>query len=46
MDLKNLKTLLTIFNESDIDNYKIVLNNSRDPFKNYFSMYDIKQIKK
>ena len=44
MDLKNLKTLITIFKESEIDNFKIVLNNSRDPFKNYFSMYDIKHI--
>lgn len=44
MDLKNLKSLITIFNESDITNYKVVLNNSRDPFKDYFSMYDIKHI--
>ena len=30
----------------NIDNYKILLNNSRDPFKNYFSLYDIKNILK
>lgn len=44
LDLKNLKSLISIFKEHDIKNYKIVLNNSRDPFKNYFSMYDIKHI--
>ena len=46
MDLKNLKSLLTIFDDLNFDNYKILLNNSRDPFKNYFSMYDIKHILK
>lgn len=44
LDLKNLKSLISIFKDHDIKNYKIVLNNSRDPFKNYFSMYDIKHI--
>ena len=44
LDLKNLKSLIAIFKDYDIKNYKIVLNNSRDPFKNYFSMYDIKHI--
>lgn len=44
LDLKNLKSLITIFKDYDIKNYKIILNNSRDPFKNYFSMYDIKNI--
>jgi hypothetical protein len=38
---KNLKAIQELY---DIKNYKIVLNNSRDPFKNYFSMYDIKHI--
>ena len=28
------------------DNYKILLNNSRDPFKKYFTMFDIKNILK
>jgi len=44
LDLKNLKSLIAIFKDYDIKNYKIVLNNSRDPFKNYFSLYDIKNI--
>lgn len=46
IDLKNLKSLLTIFKELGYDNYKVLLNNSRDPFKSYFSMYDIKHILK
>lgn len=45
-DLKNMKSLLSIFRDLNIDNYKILLNNSRDPFKNYFSLYDIKNILK
>ena len=44
VDLKNLKTLLAIFKDLEINNYKVLLNNSRDPFKDYFSMYDIKHI--
>ena len=44
LDLKNMKSLLSIFKDSNIVNYKIVLNNSCDPFKNYFSLFDIKNI--
>lgn len=44
LDLKNMKSLLSIFKDSNITNYKILLNNSRDPYKNYFSLYDIKNI--
>lgn len=44
MDLPKLKTLLSIFDSLDIKNYKVLLNNSRDPFKDYFSMYEIKKI--
>lgn len=46
IDLKNLKSLLTIFKELEFKNYKVLLNNSRDPFKSYFSLYDIKHILK
>lgn len=45
-DLKNMKSLIAIFKDLNISNYKILLNNSRDPFKNYFSLYDIKNILK
>lgn len=44
VDLKNLKSLLTILKSLDFNNYKVLLNNSRDPFKDYFSKYDIKHI--
>lgn len=46
LDLKSLKTLIAIFKDLNITNYKVLLNNSRDPFKDYFSMYDIKHILK
>ena len=42
--MKNLKSLLTIFKALEFKNYKVLLNNSRDPFKDYFSNYDIKHI--
>ncbi len=44
MDLKNMKSLLSIFKDLEKTNYKILLNNSRDPFKKYFTMFDIKSI--
>lgn len=44
LDLKNMKNLLSLFHDLDIVNYKVLLNNSRDPFKDYFSYYDIKSI--
>ncbi len=44
LDLKNMKSLLSIFKDSNITNYKILLNNSRDPYKNYFTLYDIKNV--
>lgn len=43
-DIKNMKTLLAIFKELEIDKYKLLLNNSRDPFKDYFSIYDLRSI--
>ena len=30
--------------ENEYDNYRIVLNNSRDPFKHYFTLFDLKKI--
>lgn len=44
LDLKNMKSLISIFTDSGITNYKILLNNSRDPYKDYFSIFDIKNI--
>lgn len=45
-DLKNMKSLISIFKDLGMTNYKVLLNNSRDPFKNYFSLYDLKNILK
>ena len=42
--LKNLKNLLNIMIDNEFNNYKIILNNSIDPTRSYFSMYDIKSI--
>ncbi len=44
LDLKNMKSLMSIFNDTGMTNYKILLNNSRDPYKDYFSIFDIKNI--
>lgn len=46
LDLKNMKNLVGLFEELEIKKFKIILNNSRDPFKDYFSLYDIKHILK
>jgi len=46
MDLKNMKSLLSIFRDLNKTNYKILLNNSRDPFKKYFTLFDMKSILK
>ncbi len=46
LDLKNLKSIISIFRDIGLDKYKVLLNNSKDPFKNYFTLYDIKNILK
>ena len=44
MDLKNVATLVTLFKNLNINKYRILLNESINPLKQYFSMYDIKNI--
>ena len=44
VDLKNMKTLINILNDSKKDNYKIVLNNSRDTGRDYISLFDVRNI--
>ena len=44
IDLKNIKSLLSILDNLGFKNYDILLNNSRDPFKSYFSLYEIRKI--
>lgn len=42
VDLKNMKSLISIFKDTNKKNYLIVLNNSRDTGKDYLSMFDIR----
>lgn len=44
IDLKNIKSMLTIFKDLEATKYKIVLNDSLKEAKGYFSNYDIKNI--
>lgn len=44
VDLKNMKSLISIFNEMKKENYKIVLNNSRDTGRDYISLFDIRNM--
>ena len=44
VDLKNMKSLISIFKDTDRKNYLILLNNSRDMGKDYLSLYDIRTI--
>lgn len=43
-DVKNMKSFIAIFKELGIEKYKLLLNNSRDPFKDYFSIYDLRSL--
>lgn len=44
VDLKNTKSLISIFRETDKSNYMLVLNCSRDTGRDYFSLFDIRNI--
>lgn len=44
VDLKNMKSLISIFKDTGKKNYLILLNNSRDTGKDYMSMYDIRTV--
>ncbi len=44
VDIKNMKSLVSIFNDMDKHNYKIVLNNSRDTGRDYISLFDIRNM--
>lgn len=45
-NIKNMKTIVSIFKDMDKTNYKIILNNSLDKTRNYFNRYDFKNILK
>lgn len=44
MNLKNMKSMVSILNEMNRTNYKIILNESNDRNKDYYNKYDIKNI--
>lgn len=44
IDLKNAKSMLAIFKDSEINNYYVVLNQSINTDKDFFSNFDIKNI--
>ncbi len=44
IDLSNIKSLITIFNKVGLVNYRVLLNNSRDPFKSLLDIFEIKKI--
>lgn len=44
LDLKNMRTMVSIYKDMEKTNYKIILNNSVNKAKNYFTTYDIKHI--
>lgn len=46
VDLKNMRSLISIFNDANKENYKIVLNNSRDTGRDYISLFDVRNILK
>ena len=43
-DLKNMKSIVSIFKDAGKENYLICLNNSKDSSKSYMSLFDIKSV--
>ena len=44
VDLKNMNSLVSIFREMGKENYKVVLNNSRDTGRDYITLFDIRNM--
>jgi len=44
VDLKNMRSLISILEDTGMQNYKVILNNSRDTGKDYISLFDIRNI--
>lgn len=44
VDLKNSRSMIAILDDNKFDNYKVVFNSSKDTGKDYFSLYDVKNI--
>ena len=43
-DIKNMKSLISIFKDLEINKYKVIINNSVRCNKEYFSLYDIRDV--
>lgn len=46
LDIKNMKSIISVFRDLNLDNYKVLLNNSVNAYKNYFSLFDMKNVMK
>lgn len=46
VDLKNSRSMIAIFKDTNKTNYKVVFNSSKDTGKDYFSLFDVKNILK
>lgn len=44
VDLKNARSMIAIFKDTENSNYKVVFNSSKDTGKDYFSLFDIRGI--
>lgn len=44
MNLKNMKSFVSILNDMGKTNYKIILNESREKNRNFYNKYDIKNV--
>ena len=44
MDMKNTKSFMDVMTSINMENIKVILNNSRDVGLNYFSKYDIRSV--
>ncbi len=44
VDLKNAKSMISIFKDTENENFKVVFNSSKDTGKDYFSLFDVKNI--
>ena len=44
VDLKNMRTMVSIYKDMDKTNYKVILNEAYNKNKNYFTIYDIKHM--
>ena len=42
LDLKNTRNTVKVFNDAKKDNFKVLLNLSTNPYKIYYSLYEIK----